>query len=85
MTGDEIKEARQRLGLSTAQLGLALGLGGKPANVSKMIRRIEGGEGFLTPAQSRLLVMFTRFGVPADMLDEEPNAAGRAHQASTVG
>ncbi|WP_029002740.1 transcriptional regulator [Azorhizobium doebereinerae] len=82
MTGDEIKEARQRLGLSTAQLGIALGLGGKTANISKMIRRIESGDGFLTPAQSRLLVMFIRFGVPADMLDEDPNAAGRAHHVA---
>lgn len=85
MTGDEIKEARQRLGLSTSQLGIALGLGGKPANISKLIRRIEGGDGFLTPAQSRLLVMFTRFGVPVEMLDEEQNAVGQAHQAPPAG
>ncbi|MFA5900075.1 MAG: helix-turn-helix transcriptional regulator [Hyphomicrobium sp.] len=68
MTGDELNDIRTRLGLSTSQLGYALGFSGSKSNVSTTIRRFEHGEKPVPPWIARLALMFERYGIPNDFL-----------------
>lgn len=54
MTGTELKAARHRLRLSTAQMGRALGYRGKPNSISVNIRQMETGLRQISPAVARL-------------------------------
>jgi transcriptional regulator with XRE-family HTH domain len=64
MTGAEMKAIRQRLGLSTVQLGRAFGYAGNDNTTSVMIRKYES-DGRPIPAYlERLLILFDRHGVP---------------------
>jgi transcriptional regulator with XRE-family HTH domain len=66
MPGEEMKAIRQRLGLSTVELGRAMGYVGADNTVSVTVRRYESGGRDIPPWLGRLLVMFDRHGVPDD-------------------
>lgn len=66
MTGPEMQAIRKRLGLSTIELGRAMGYVGADNTVSVTIRRYESGGREIPPWLARLLVMFDRHGVPED-------------------
>jgi transcriptional regulator with XRE-family HTH domain len=63
MNGHEFKQIRQKLGLSAAALGRALGYQGSDANVARTIYRLESGRQIPRPVM-HLLLMFDAFGVP---------------------
>ena len=63
MDGQEFKQIRQKLGLSAAALGRALGYQGSDANVARTIYRLESGRQIPCPVK-QLLLMFDAFGVP---------------------
>lgn len=71
MTGDDMKRIRHGLGLSTIELGRVFGYEGADNTVSVTIRRYESGQRPIPPWLGRLLVMFERFGVPADFRDKD--------------
>jgi transcriptional regulator with XRE-family HTH domain len=67
MTGPELKAIRRELGLSTRELGYALGYRGNLNTVSVMIREYERTNGrTIPPWIARLVLMFERHGVPPD-------------------
>lgn len=66
MTGHELKAIRRSLGLTTRELGAALGYQGKPNTLSVLVRRYECGDRPIPPWISRLAEMFGRHGVPPD-------------------
>src|SRR5437588_8130946 len=77
MDGQEFKRIRQRLKLSAAALGHALGYEGSDANIARTIYRLESGRPIPRPI-GRLLEMFDAFGVPRAWAGE---AAQRQHDA----
>ncbi|MBJ6986071.1 helix-turn-helix domain-containing protein [Devosia sp. MC521] len=64
MTGPELKQIRQRLGLSTTALGRAFGYAGGDVFTSGTIRKYESGQRPIPPWLGRLAIMFDRHGVP---------------------
>lgn len=73
MTGDELADIRKRLRLSTLRFGLALGYSGGDVNINRTIRRYEIGDKPVPPWIARLALMYDRFGIPQDFLDEDEN------------
>ncbi|KQX40384.1 hypothetical protein ASD04_07070 [Devosia sp. Root436] len=69
MKGSEMKAIRRRLGLSTTELGRAFGYVGQDDTASMTIRRYESGGRDIPPWLARLLRMYDRFGIPADIGD----------------
>lgn len=67
MTGVEFAAIRKRLGLSVIEMGRALGYQGTDNTVSVTIRRYEKGAP-IPPWIARLAIMFDRYGVPEDFL-----------------
>src|SRR6516162_2445170 len=63
MTGEEFKKIRQKLKLSAAALGHALGYKGRDKNIAVTIYRLESGRP-IPVAVGRLLEMFDAYGVP---------------------
>ena len=63
----EFKQIRQALGLSTTEMGRALGYEGADNTVSVQIRRYESGARPIKPWIARLAEMYRRFGVPDDI------------------
>ena len=68
MTGDELRQARVALGLSLGQLARACGYASQE-NGTTLLRRYERGEREVPGWMPRMLIMFERFGVPADFID----------------
>ncbi|WP_157959915.1 helix-turn-helix domain-containing protein [Devosia submarina] len=66
MTGAEMQAIRKRLGLSTVQLGRAIGYVGADNTVSVTVRRYESDGRDIPPWIARLLIMFDRHGVPEE-------------------
>lgn len=64
MTGPELAAIRKKLGLSTAQLGRALGYTGEDAVVAGTLRKLESGHRPIPPAIARLATMYARHGIP---------------------
>jgi transcriptional regulator with XRE-family HTH domain len=64
MTGEEMKAIRQRLGLSTSQLGRAFGYMGKDNTASVLIRTYESNGRPVPLYLERLLIMYDRYGIP---------------------
>lgn len=64
MTGDEMRKVRERLELSAARFGYAVGYSGPTTNVGRLVRRLESGERHIPPTIERLILMFETFGVP---------------------
>jgi len=62
MTGAELADIRRSLGLSTNQMGRALGYHGPNMHVT--VRRYERGERPVPPTIARLAEMFKMHGVP---------------------
>lgn len=67
MTGPDLKTIRKRLGLSTLQMGRALGYRGNDNTVSVAIRQYESGQRDIPPWIARLVAMYGRHGVPEDL------------------
>lgn len=65
MTGPEFKVIRKRLGLSTVEMGRALGYEGQDNSISVTVRRYESGMRPIPPTVTVLVDMFNRHGVPA--------------------
>ncbi len=74
ISGDDLREIRQRLALTTTELGRAFGYAGADATTSVMIRKFEAGQRPLPIALSRLAVMFDRHGVPGEWTKVDPSA-----------
>ena len=62
MDGQEFKKIRQKLKLSAAALGHALGYEGSDANIARTIYRLEAGRCIGKPI-GRLLAIFDALGV----------------------
>lgn len=71
MTGDELANIRKRLKLSLVRFGLALGYSGAEENINRTIRRYESNEKEIPPWIARLAIMFDRYGIPNDFIDDE--------------
>jgi transcriptional regulator with XRE-family HTH domain len=73
MTGEELKAIRKSakhktgsVGLSTTELGAALGYEGSANTRSVTIRKYENGDRRIPPWIARLMLMFARHGIPKD-------------------
>lgn len=64
MTGSELKAIRRQLGLSTKELGRALGYRGNDNTISVQVRQYESDAREIPPWIERLAIMFGRHGVP---------------------
>lgn len=64
MTPIELKEARQKLGLTLSQCANLLGYNGNHAN--QQVRRMESGERPILEAQTRLMKAYLEGYRPAD-------------------
>ena len=64
VTGPDLKAIRHALGLSTTELGRALGYEGKDNTVSVTIRRYESEMRPIPPRIALLVNMYRRHGVP---------------------
>jgi len=69
MRGSDIKFIRNRLQLSTLELGRALGMAGADPTVAMSVRRYESDQRPFPTTSSRLLEMFDEHGVPPAYLD----------------
>lgn len=72
MTPAEIKSCRQACGLD--QAGWAIALGYRSAdrkNLRQQVNDMEGGRKPITAQIARLAEMYRRFGVPADMMEQD--------------
>lgn len=68
MTGSDLKGIRHQLGLSTVELGRALGYQGTDKSVETIIRRFEAPNGREIPVWiERLAMMYDRFGVLGEL------------------
>ena len=63
MTGADLKRIRKALGLSTVEMGRALGYEGADNTVSVTVRRYESGMRPIPPVVAVLVDMFDRHGV----------------------
>src|ERR1700694_5604053 len=84
MDGQEFKKIRQKLKLSAAALGHALGYEGSDANIARTIYRLESGRPIPRPI-GRLLEMFDAFGVPRAWAGETAQRQHNARPKWTVG
>jgi hypothetical protein len=84
MDGQEFKKIRQKLKLSAAALGHALGYEGSDANIARTIYRLESGRPIPRPI-GRLLEMFDAFGVPRAWAGETAQRQHHARPKWTVG
>lgn len=66
MTGSELKEIRNRLGLGVISFGRALGYSGNNNTVNVQIRQFEADTRPVPFWVERLAIMFDRYGVPPD-------------------
>ena len=66
MTGEDMKSIRKRLGLSTTELGRAIGYEGADATVSVTIRKYESGARPIPPWIGKLVLMFGLHGLPSE-------------------
>lgn len=73
MTGSELQAIRRRLKLSFVRFGLALGYSGADKNIQTTIRRYESDDKPIPPWIARLALMFDRYGIPQDFLEEDEN------------
>lgn len=64
MTGDELKEARQALGLTLVELGHLLGYAGE--HVRAQVHKMETGDRPIKEAQRRLVEAYLEGYRPAD-------------------
>ena len=64
MTGQRLREIRERLGLTRAELAFAVGYAGKPTSLEIQIGRYETGARPVPPWIGRLAVMYDAYGVP---------------------
>lgn len=69
MTGAQLKAIRRALGLTTRELGLALGYQGNDNTLSVQVRRLECGNRDIMPWISRLVQMYHTYGVPEEWLE----------------
>ena len=72
MTGTELKDLRAKLGLSTTQLGRAVGYVGTDNTTSVTIRKYESGQKPVPRMLARLVRLFERHGVPEEWLEGAP-------------
>jgi transcriptional regulator with XRE-family HTH domain len=63
MTPAEFRAIRKQLGLSTVQMGRALGYEGSDNSVSVTIRRYEAGIRPIPPTVAMLVAMYERHGL----------------------
>ena len=66
MTGADLKRIRKALGLSTVEMGRALGYEGADNTVSVTVRRYESGMRPIPPVVAVLVGMFDRHGAPPE-------------------
>jgi transcriptional regulator with XRE-family HTH domain len=66
MTGHELRAIRRQLGLTTRELGAALGYRGNANTRSVAIRLYESGARDIPPWIGRLATMLGRHGCPPD-------------------
>jgi transcriptional regulator with XRE-family HTH domain len=66
MQGTELKAIRRQLGLTTRELGAAIGYAGTPNTISVTIRRYEAGMRPIPPWIATLALYMQRYG----LLDE---------------
>lgn len=64
MTGQELKDIRHRLKLTTLQLGRAFGYIGADVTAAGTIRKFESDARPIPRSLARLAIMFDRHGVP---------------------
>jgi len=64
VTGPDLKRVRKALGLSTTELGRALGYEGADNTISVTVRRYEAGMRPIPPWIAKLADMYDRHGVP---------------------
>lgn len=70
MTGAEIKEARETLGLTLVEFGHLLGFSG--AHLRQQMHRLETGERPIREPQRRLIVAYLEGYRPKDWPQREP-------------
>lgn len=61
-----MKELRLRNGLTTKQMGKALGYQGKPASLETIIKRFESGRRPIPKPVRLLVAMYDAYGIPSD-------------------
>lgn len=64
MTPADFKARRRALGLSLFQIAQAIGYGGDRDNQMTTIRKFESGARPIPPWIERLIVMYSRHGIP---------------------
>jgi transcriptional regulator with XRE-family HTH domain len=70
MTGNDLRSIRHRLGLSIVRFGRCLGYEGHHGTVNSLVRRYECGRKDIPPTIATLAIMFERFGIPKDILED---------------
>lgn len=68
MTGEELRDIRNKLGLSSEQMGRAFGFAGTPISAQMAIYKYEGGGRPIPIALARLAIMMERHGVPDEWI-----------------
>lgn len=68
MTGPDLREIRQRLGLTAEAFGRALGYRGSRNAVQVQVAGMESGARVIPVERARLAAMYDRFGVPTDFM-----------------
>jgi transcriptional regulator with XRE-family HTH domain len=63
MTGPELKAIRHKLGLSTVEMGRAIGYEGQDNTVSVTVRKYESGGRPIPPWIARLVHMYGKYGI----------------------
>jgi transcriptional regulator with XRE-family HTH domain len=66
MQGSQLKAIRRQLGLTTRELGAAIGYAGTPNTISVTIRRYEAGMRPIPPWIARLAWYMGEYGVPPE-------------------
>jgi transcriptional regulator with XRE-family HTH domain len=66
MQGSQLKAIRRQLGLTTRELGAAIGYEGSPNTISVTIRRYEAGMRPIPPWIARLVLYMGEYGVPPE-------------------
>lgn len=69
MTGEQLKDIRQYLGLTTVQLGRTFGYRGTDVSTAVTIRKYESGGRPVPVALGKLALMFRMHGVPDGWTD----------------
>jgi transcriptional regulator with XRE-family HTH domain len=68
MTGSDLKALRHALGLTTLQLGRALGYQGAPDTIKACVRRLECSQRTIPRDKDKLATMYAKFGIPLDSI-----------------